>query len=309
VFEFRSPAAIARELSLSHNIDVHEVTVARDLEALGYVARKRKKTPYLKAEQKAVRVAFCKQMLKLSDEELEGIVFSDEKWFDSNDHGPEWQWVKKGENPEPRGRDGQPERVHIWGCIGKGVARLIFLPPRLKTTTDEGQQRNGTGVTAEKYQTLVLDKVVGALQTMEGKMTVAAAGSDRVASAKATAWLKQHAKDVKAKKAKKEVPRLFQQDGAKPHTAASTMAYLAEKQVRVITNWPPFSPDLNVIEHAWSELATKVSDHGPWGEEQIKKFVRVEWTKFAKSKSVMKLVYSFKARLQRCIELGGNVIK
>ncbi len=41
--------------------------------------------------------------------------------------------------------------------------------------------------------------------------------------------------------------RVFQQDNAKPHTAAITTAWLRSRRVRVL-NWPACSPDLSPIE-------------------------------------------------------------
>ncbi len=41
---------------------------------------------------------------------------------------------------------------------------------------------------------------------------------------------------------------VFQQDNAKPHTAAITTAWLRSRRVRVL-NWPVYSPDLSAIEN------------------------------------------------------------
>ncbi len=45
-------------------------------------------------------------------------------------------------------------------------------------------------------------------------------------------------------------PCVFQQDNAKPHTAAITTAWLRSRRVWVL-NWPARSPDLSSIENIW----------------------------------------------------------
>ncbi len=51
-------------------------------------------------------------------------------------------------------------------------------------------------------------------------------------------------------------PCVFQQDNAKPHTAAITTAWLRSRRVRVL-NWPACSPDLSPIENIWHIVKQK----------------------------------------------------
>lgn len=51
---------------------------------------------------------------------------------------------------------------------------------------------------------------------------------------------------------------IFQHDGATCHTSRSTTEYLDQKQIRILKNWPPQSPDLNVIENIWDYLKQKL---------------------------------------------------
>ncbi len=55
-----------------------------------------------------------------------------------------------------------------------------------------------------------------------------------------------------------ERPCVFQQDNAKPHTAAITTAWLRSRRVRVL-NQPACSPDLSPIENIWCIIKWKMS--------------------------------------------------
>ncbi len=49
---------------------------------------------------------------------------------------------------------------------------------------------------------------------------------------------------------------VFQQDNAKPHTAAITTAWLRSRRVWVL-NWPACSPDNSPIENIWRIIKRK----------------------------------------------------
>lgn len=50
------------------------------------------------------------------------------------------------------------------------------------------------------------------------------------------------------------------QDNARIHTARIVQDWLHEQEFEVL-EWPPYSPDLNPIEHVWARLKELVNEH------------------------------------------------
>ncbi|KAM8708599.1 hypothetical protein ACLKA7_015552 [Drosophila subpalustris] len=53
----------------------------------------------------------------------------------------------------------------------------------------------------------------------------------------------------------------FQHDNAPIHTARSVKSWIQDQKVDLL-DWPPYSPDLNIIENVWGWLAGKVYESG-----------------------------------------------
>ena len=63
----------------------------------------------------------------------------------------------------------------------------------------------------------------------------------------------------------------FIQDGASPHCALSTIAWLTQHKVRRLNGgmWPPQSPDMNPIEHLWPIVLRKLNGSVVGGKEEL----------------------------------------
>ncbi len=91
-------------------------------------------------------------------------------------------------------------------------------------------------------------------------------------------------------------PCVFQQDNAKPHTAAITTAWLRSRRVRVL-NWPACSPDLSPLENIWRIIKRKIRQRRPQTLQQLETYIRQEWDKIPTPK-LQKLITS----MPRCLQ-------
>ncbi len=89
---------------------------------------------------------------------------------------------------------------------------------------------------------------------------------------------------------------LFQQDNAKPHTAAIATAWLLSRIVRVL-NWPACSPDLSPIENIWHIIKQKILQRRLRILQQLEIYIRREWDQISTPKH-QKLIISMPRLLQ-----------
>ncbi len=74
-------------------------------------------------------------------------------------------------------------------------------------------------------------------------------------------------------------PCVFQQDSARPHSAAITTAWLRSRRVRVL-NWPACGPDLSPIENIWPIIKRKTRQRRPQSLQQLETISGKNGTKF-----------------------------
>jgi hypothetical protein len=95
----------------------------------------------------------------------------------------------------------------------------------------------------------------------------------------------------------------YMQDGARIHTASSTMAYLT-RMATVIDNWPTCPPDLNPIENLWAILKRRVEELQPMTKDHL-----IDVWEHLEMETVNALVDSMPRRMILVIQKGGNRIQ
>jgi transposase len=260
VKKFGSAARIARELTRETGVTVSKTTILRDLrrERKAYVARR---GPCLTDAHKADRVVFARIVLYRTPRvDVLLFVFTDEKWFDSND-GRRWHWLKPHEKVPTQQYDRATPKVMVWAAIGmNGFRRIVRVP-----SSDRGT--GSIKINADEYEKLIKP----AVQDM------------------------------------RRLKLIMQQDNAPGHTGAINSGFFTKQRVKTLGGWPANSPDLNPIETLWSILAARVTERGPFGEDQLWEFVRDEFDKLS-DELVDSLCESVIRRLQACVRLKGALV-
>lgn len=128
--KFPSAKMIADEMQrrLKTSDRWHPSTVYRDLMAQEFKCVLRPLTGKAKGEYDPVQRVACIKYI-MANVDVDWLIFSDEKWFDSNDHGHRMQFVPKNGKPHPKQHSQHCTTAHFWGAIGKGFRLLIEFPP------------------------------------------------------------------------------------------------------------------------------------------------------------------------------------
>lgn len=96
---------------------------------------------------------------------------------------------------------------------------------------------------------------------------------------------------------------IFQHDNDPKHTAGIVTNWLNRKQVKRL-KWPPFSPDLNPIEHLWDEVERRMKKEQPRNVKDLRECLTRVWNGIEVA-VLKKLVDSVPNRLNEAIRMKG----
>ena len=112
--KFPSCTLIAQEIRRHVGYDrCHRATVYRDLLLMGGVNLERPRTSTEKGKADPVQRFICCEYF-LDHVDIDWMLFSDEVYFDDNDHGIRTQWCFDGERPMPRTETQFCTTAHFW---------------------------------------------------------------------------------------------------------------------------------------------------------------------------------------------------
>jgi hypothetical protein len=99
-------------------------------------------------------------------------------------------------------------------------------------------------------------------------------------------------------------PYIFQHDNAPCHKAIHTLAYLKTEGVEVLDSWPPYSPDLSIIENKM-----KLRRENIISKQQLQTRTMEIWDSPEIKELCSRLFSSIPTRLETCIHSKGGYTK
>ena len=105
----------------------------------------------------------------------------------------------------------------------------------------------------------------------------------------------------------KEQKLIYQHDNAPAHCYHRIIEWLEAKDVQNL-NWPPQSPDLNLIEDVWNEIKFRLRGKAFENKDKLWKAVKKEWQNVSKS-FIKNLYESLPRRIEALKNAKGSHTK
>jgi hypothetical protein len=70
---------------------------------------------------------------------------------------------------------------------------------------------------------------------------------------------------------------ILQQDNARPHIRRDIIEAMKNTAIKIMSPWPAYSPDLNIIERVWAIMKRRVDQHEPETIEDLRRTIVQVW--------------------------------
>lgn len=245
---------------------------------LGLKAYRIQKVPKLTKKHILARKLFCARVQNWSNDDWKQVIFSDESPFQlfpppnkQNDR----IWTNDRSSVDTAEIPKFGPTVMVWGAMSfSGLSELHIVP-------------QGHTVTGEYYREEIL----------KGNLFPRLANMQNNGSKFTTKFVPDMSRVI------------FQQDGAKAHTALETQKLLEKKLPNFWSKdmWPANSPDLSPIENLWSILgeALKEMKRPPTTIRSLEKALKTAWKKIP-LETLQNLIFSMPDRVAAVKRVKGK---
>jgi hypothetical protein len=100
---------------------------------------------------------------------------------------------------------------------------------------------------------------------------------------------------------------VLQQDNARPHIKKDIIEVMEYTGITILKPWPPYSPDLNIIERVWAIMKRRALEHRPKTIPHLKAVVEEVWANLSLD-TINRLVAEMPRRLSQVIDNQGHTI-